>query len=634
MLDIDYKERFPADYELPKTYTVQTRRGFHHYYLLPDDGKDYRPRSKADHGYDIRANDSYIIAAGSTADGWRYTVINECEMAPAPDWLLEVSLRERVGARQYTPPLLRLIDIEPPDEQQLVKYTDLLSRRVERGQRSEFIWNVLGELVADELTNEEIIALFEEYPGGVGGKYFEKGGGRVSWLDKQIARMRERQERLLVEPFQATNQGWVSALHQDILQTFRDEYQLIVEEDQEEALEQVCNLLMSQLDHERADWYCIPLGVSSGKTEALKHLIKFLFHHDSERKYSLSLSLEKITEIDAIESWLLEKGVSPEYFQVVHHKVPGLAEVFERLPSTPVIIHTHYKLRGTSYLSQYFQYQGEQRDLLIFDESMVSSSVFSDISSSVAKELYGFVHRYQTDPNLREKIPGGIHLYFQKILDGAREAETQLRSGSATGAIEIETDEGLLGLYELPDLIQYANIINQDSDIFRDLLLLGKTDRSLRSIFLQKEEQGAVLFMFRETMSPQIRSLVTTDASREHRTLFNHSETPVKIYNVQNFKSYEKLKIRGVKLSGSKEKIQSAFRSLEKENPYLKYIEEIVRREREEHDKFLIFHSKQIEIAPPLVKIHLMTQGVISTEEIGRRVQFRKRLTNHFYRIM
>jgi len=44
VLDIDYAERFPEEYEIPETFTVQTRKGYHHYYRLPDDGKDYRNR--------------------------------------------------------------------------------------------------------------------------------------------------------------------------------------------------------------------------------------------------------------------------------------------------------------------------------------------------------------------------------------------------------------------------------------------------------------------------------------------------------------------------------------------------------------------------------------------------------------
>jgi hypothetical protein len=76
-----------------------------------------------------------------------------------------------------------------------------------------------------------------------------------------------------------------------------------------------------------------------------------------------------------VAEWLSNHGVPNDYFQIVHHEVDNLTAVFKKLPQTPVIIHTHYKLKGSSYTTQYFQYKGKPRDLLIFDESMLNSMV-------------------------------------------------------------------------------------------------------------------------------------------------------------------------------------------------------------------------------------------------------------------
>lgn len=619
VLDIDYKERFPKELDIPETYTVRTKKGYHHYFKLPEDDKDYRCRSRGDDGFDIRANGGYIVAPGSSVAGWKYKVINDADMAEAPEWLLKISREEQKVKSRYRPlAKVELLSLEPPKAETIEKFDTLLSRSTPKGKRSELVWHVIGELVNDGLTNKEIIALFEAYPDGVGKKYFETGGGRVSWLEIQIEKMRDEQERLLVDPFKAGNQTWVEMLHDDIMTTFRSEYGLSVPSEQEEALRQVCDLFISQLDQEKGDWFCIPLGVASGKTEAIKHLIKLLYHHDTERKYSISLSLEKISEIEDIEEWLLDHGVPHSYFQVVHHKVPDLDRVFKKLPDTPVIIHTHYKLRGTSYLSEYFQYKRKQRDLLIFDESMVSSSTFAGVAETVASEINGFLRRYDTDPELRDKIPEEIHQFFKEIEADAKRKEKELNQGTRIGPVEVSIPDHLLSHYELPDLIKYANVIDSKGDIFRDLLLLGKSDKKLRDIFIQKEDSGVVLFTFREIMSPTIKSLITTDASREFRTLFNFSQKPVKIYNVKNFKDYSKLTIKGVALSGSKEKIKRAFETKEEPNPYLDYVGDIVEREKHNHEKILIFHSKQIPGAEATIKLHLVTEKILRYDELGR----------------
>lgn len=615
VLDVDHQERFPKEFEMPYTFTSKTKKGYHHYFLLPDDGKDYRCRSKQEDGYDIRANGGYIVAPGSSVAGWTYKIINDREMTEAPEWLLQASLGDQRTKTRSAP--LSSLPLETPNDDMVAKYDTLFSRSTPKGKRSDFVWHVIGELVTDGLKNEEIIALFEKYPDGAGRKYLEKGGGRISWLETQIEKMRGEQERLLIDPFTASNSEWVNGLHRDILDTFRNEYHRTVSPGQETALRHICDLFVSQLDHEKEDWYCIRLGVSSGKTEAIKHLIKFLYHNDTERKYSISLSLEKISEIESVEQWLLDHGVPPSYFQVVHHKVPELEDVFKRLPQTPVIIHTHYKLRGTSYLSEYFQYKGKQRDILIFDESMVSSSTYAGVAGTVASEINYFLRRYDTETDLREKIPTDIFRYFEEIERDSKSKEIELNSGERIGPVEVTIPDHLLNEYELPELIRYANIIDSNSDIFRDLLLLGKSEKELRDIFIQKEDSGAVLFTFREIMSPSIKSLITTDASREFRTLFNFSKKPVRIYNVKDFKDYSKLTIKGVTLSGSKEKIKRAFESKGETNPYLSYIEDIVKREKESHEKFLIFHSKQIPGAETAIQLHLVKQKILNADELG-----------------
>lgn len=409
VLDIDYAERFPKEYEIPDTFTVQSRKGYHHYYKLPGDEKDYRNRSRGSEGFDIRANGGYIVAPGSSVDSWNYRVVCGAEIAPAPAWLLEVAL-ESANPSRAKRVVIPVVQPAYLSEELRQAYNGLLSPNTTKGKRSNLIWHILNQLVAEGLTDEEIISLFEAYPKGAGEKYFEKGGGRTGWLISQIEKCREELAERTVTPFEASNQVWVGMLYDDILKTFTtfaEEYGRDVSEGQRLAFRQVCNLLIGLLDNEHSGWYCIPLGVGSGKTEAIKHLIKFLYEHDTDRSYSIALSLEKISEIETVKDWLIEKGVSTDYFRIVHHKVEDdIAEVFSRLPRTPVVIHTHYKLKGTSYLSEYFLYKGNQRNLLIFDESMLSSMTSAERSGDIDSLLNRCLRSYELGGSLAEKFPG------------------------------------------------------------------------------------------------------------------------------------------------------------------------------------------------------------------------------------
>lgn len=65
VLDIDNDKLFPSDYEIPDTFTVQTQKGYHHYFSLPNDGKKYGCRAVSGEGFDIRGEGGYVVAPWS-----------------------------------------------------------------------------------------------------------------------------------------------------------------------------------------------------------------------------------------------------------------------------------------------------------------------------------------------------------------------------------------------------------------------------------------------------------------------------------------------------------------------------------------------------------------------------------------
>ncbi len=152
--------------------------------------------------------------------------------------------------------------------------------------------------------------------------------------------------------------------------------------------------------------------------------------------------------------------------------------------------------------------------------------------------------------------------------------------------------------------------------LIRDLLLLGNTPKELRQIFVQREDAGNVLFTIKEQISDRIKNLVTTDASRQIRNLFNYSQRKVKILNTESLLSYEKLSFYGIELSGGREKIEQSFKR-DSINPYLIMLEDILVREGIDKD-FLIFHSKQLDGFNDKIILHLIKKGIIDRQDIDR----------------
>jgi len=72
----------------PRTYTVRTISGGRHlYYLAPSDTELRNTAGSLGWKIDTRAHGGYVVGAGSAIVTMRYTVVDDADPAPLPDWL-------------------------------------------------------------------------------------------------------------------------------------------------------------------------------------------------------------------------------------------------------------------------------------------------------------------------------------------------------------------------------------------------------------------------------------------------------------------------------------------------------------------------------------------------------------------
>jgi len=105
ILDVDVQKLFDAwlkekGFEWPtETRIHQTGSGkFHYFYQYPADGKKYGRRSlQKSAGIDIMGIGGQVVAPGSVHPdtGKHYTVFLEFEIAPAPQWMLDLTLKDK-----------------------------------------------------------------------------------------------------------------------------------------------------------------------------------------------------------------------------------------------------------------------------------------------------------------------------------------------------------------------------------------------------------------------------------------------------------------------------------------------------------------------------------------------------------
>lgn len=210
VLDVDNWDLFKSgNYKVNHTtLTVRTGGGgTHYYYSYPDNGKTYECRSRKAEGFDVRAMGGQVVATGSIHPdtGKPYLIIDDLPIAPAPQWLLDLAVKE--PRRETLPPQDKTpwqgdIDSLPisPETKRLITDPPPV------GARSEAIMSVLNALVWANLSDSDIFSIFETY--AIGQKYREKGTSSQRWLQPQIDKARsyvtERAEDI---PPRVTNSG-------------------------------------------------------------------------------------------------------------------------------------------------------------------------------------------------------------------------------------------------------------------------------------------------------------------------------------------------------------------------------------------------------------------------------------------
>jgi putative DNA primase/helicase len=78
-----------SGYDFPQTFTVRSSKGLHFYFHQTDASRHMGNRKVAC-VFDAQVNNKYVVAPGSIhPSGIRYAIVNDCEIVPAPDWLVE-----------------------------------------------------------------------------------------------------------------------------------------------------------------------------------------------------------------------------------------------------------------------------------------------------------------------------------------------------------------------------------------------------------------------------------------------------------------------------------------------------------------------------------------------------------------
>jgi hypothetical protein len=196
VLDVDDVKEFKnvceeRGWSIPLTFTVLTgKKRPHLYFEYPNNGKTYGNKAFKKLGFDIRGDGGQVVAPGSIHPDTRqpYTLHKDVEIAPAPQWLLDLyeepvrqSSTEIAVEDTHWDGNLETLPVS-------TKIRQLIREGKPKGQRSEAAMSVLNALVAKGISDDQICQIFELYP--IGEKAREKND-QYKWLHNEIEKARK-----------------------------------------------------------------------------------------------------------------------------------------------------------------------------------------------------------------------------------------------------------------------------------------------------------------------------------------------------------------------------------------------------------------------------------------------------------
>jgi hypothetical protein len=296
--------------------------------------------------------------------------------------------------------------------------------------------------------------------------------------------------------------------------------------------------------------YPIPIAIAASKVEALAGLkLDMMAHGIPEELIGLAYS-------DSIPAQLPSTGNRPEDGRLIQ-------------------LVTHAKVRmNEKHLGLFAEFRGANRPLLIYDESLWRSEVFSFPAVDVESALGALI------PHVRSKVEyQGLVEFLQTSVDIINGALSKAQAGKN------DHNKGIP--IQLPDVhaevialwkqaIATSPLYQPQRDAVANLLEVSQQSLQVISI-----SQGGGAISVRPAVSDQMENIIVLDASAPIRDLVSiDSSIELAFPMSSDIKSYENVEVIQIQANGGRSSIEQTFSVARKETSMLsKEVLEVVKKE-------------------------------------------------------
>lgn len=308
-----------------------------------------------------------------------------------------------------------------------------------------------------------------------------------------------------------------------------------------------------------------PLAVGTGKSESIVALVKAQHeeHMAGRRSLTVLVCMERLEQLTDLYRSIIGAGV-PEDFVGVHHTATAkevAAEDYvepvavDAASTYRVLLATHGKiLKGAHNIAKVNTFEDAERDLVIWDESLIKSrGVSADLKSmTAANALFGVMASGNRDAE-------DAHAFFTERLKAMREAFEAGSSGPLVPPALSPEDE-----LRFTAGVRAALSANgsQGSQYYRELLtdFLSHLQRPVRVLQYTNEGQRLGLIYFDTLIPPSLKRLVVLDASHSIRLLTSKHDTELTETPVDcAVKRFDSVTVKHLKVAAGRDALDKAL---------------------------------------------------------------------------
>ena len=293
---------------------------------------------------------------------------------------------------------------------------------------------------------------------------------------------------------------------EDVLELMRDTYKQRSLTLPEDTLRPFISLMLHQTLEDYQGCYSIQLSPSMGKTQSILHTAIFIGKNSDK---GISIAFHKKEDIDQAYDFL-----KPHVDVVAVHSDSNYD--IRTLPDHQILLHTHFRVRDNEYTEKYYTYKDDLRALFIFDEAYFGT-LYKSLKLRDAIQLLEGAIVEEEGKNL------GLPLSFLKELKKRLKRGNRYLGKPHISSVNIDFP------YLSSRFVNSAWRLKENGEFIHSIFLIATSQ--YRTMVATKEKgMGTGLLAFKVNQSSSFKKMITTDATRDVRTI--HELAPQEVLNV------------------------------------------------------------------------------------------------------